>query len=350
LYVYNPFFGSVQGYFFPGDMKRRDPSPSGLTRIVLGGIMPSSMSAERPTMNPHANSLKKQRGQRMGVPVPAISLRKAIELMNKVWEKEKRNPAPVSAIMHHWGYGAKSSGGFQAVASLKKFGLLLELGSKDRRALQLSPLALDILKSSNIDLKEYTKLIQQAALEPKAHQELWEKWGAVLPSDQTFEAFLVFEKSFSEEAAKDFIGVYKDTIGFAKLKAGDTVGETKGESNETLEEPKDTPQEIPENSSNTQRTIPPKMDPKYLTLPTDAGDAAIPMGMSLRDFQLFKQALDLFRRKIIGEIVFPVGAIWRNNDSDKPLIIVKEMGEKDGVRFFESLDGTGIPETELKFI
>jgi len=40
-------------------------------------------------------------------------------------------------------------------------------------------------------------------------------------------------------------------------------------------------------------------DTKYFTVPTDAGEAMIPLGMSEGDFDLFKKALDLFKSKIV---------------------------------------------------
>jgi hypothetical protein len=33
--------------------------------------------------------------------------------------------------------------------------------------------------------------------------------------------------------------------------------------------------------------------------------------------------------------------------NDKPVTIVAEMGEEDGLKYYKSEDGTGIPGTEL---
>ncbi len=164
-----------------------------------------------------------------GPAVPAINLEKSLGLMRTVWEKEKRNPAPVNSIVTHWGYKAKSSGGFLAIASLKRFGLLDEQGSGQQRTLKLSALALDLLKNETTDAAEYLRLLKTAALHPKFHREMWTKYGTELPSDQTIQSFLVFDKHFPEDTAKGFIREYKETIGFAKLAEGDTVPETGGE-------------------------------------------------------------------------------------------------------------------------
>ena len=151
-----------------------------------------------------------------GPAVPTVNLQKALDLMRIVWAEEKRNPAPVSVILTHWKYKPKSSGGLQAIASLKRFGLLEEQGSGEKRTLKLTPLALDILKNETVDAAEYIRLLKEAALNPKFHRLLWEKHGTEMPSDQTLEKNLVFDMRFSEDAAKHFVKEYKDTLAFAK--------------------------------------------------------------------------------------------------------------------------------------
>jgi hypothetical protein len=247
-----------------------------------------------------------------------------------------------------------------AVASLKRYGLLEEQGSKEKRTLKLSQLALDILKNASTDLKEYYRLLGQAAMHPKAHSELWARYGAELPSDATLQNYLVFDRRLGEAAAKQFIRVYKDTISFARITGDDTVKEQADTEESMTSEKSDAkatlartvvPQTMAPFRSVPQGPILPLQNPatKYFAIPTDIGDAMIPMGMSEADFGLFEKALTLFKPKIIRNARFPVGAIWRNKDSDKPVTIVGEMGEKDGQRYFKSQDGTGIPESELTF-
>src|SRR5438270_379154 len=108
--------------------------------------MTTPIKAVNPKQQSPQDDAKSQRRTR-GPAVPTINLEKAIALIRKVWEKEKRNPAPVSSIVTHWGYKPKSSGGFLAIASLKRFGLLDEQGSSKQRTLKLSQLALDLLKN-----------------------------------------------------------------------------------------------------------------------------------------------------------------------------------------------------------
>ena len=44
------------------------------------------------------------------------------------------------------------------------------------------------------------------------------------------------------------------------------------------------------------------------------------------------------------------GRHLENSGSDTPIVILGTMGEKDGLRYYQSGDGTGIPENELEFI
>jgi hypothetical protein len=295
-----------------------------------------------------------------GVPVPGNNLQRCLELMRKVWEFEKRNAAPVPAILKNWGYGTKSSGGFIAIASLKRFGLLDEEGSNEKRTLKLSGFALDLLKNETVNPKEYQRLLKVAALNPAFHKEIWAKYGQELPSETTIESFLVFDKHFREDAAKAFIKQYKETISFAKLNESDSVedGDKSDEESESDEKNKLPvvppvplqPKITPLNPMNTN--VPPG------TLPIPVADkiAMVPFPMTEEDFDLFIGTLQLWKKKLVRAlspipptVKLPANAVWKNNDTDKPVKIVAVMGEQNGELFYQSEDGTGIPVSQLTF-
>lgn len=46
---------------------------------------------------------------------------------------------------------------------------------------------------------------------------------------------------------------------------------------------------------------------------------------------------------------FPKKAIWRNQDFDMPVTIVAIYGEHNGIIWYRSATGTGIPGHELEF-
>lgn len=295
--------------------------------------------------------------QKRGAGFPTLTLQKAISLMQKVWAKENRNTAPASAIVEHWGYGAKSSGGFQALATLKRFGLLEEVAGTGPRSLKVSQAALDLMKYESTDPAAYRKQLKFMALLPDLHEAIWNKYGHVLPSDKTLETHLVFERHFSEDSARQFIRLYKETISFAKLTEGDSVEETMKPIAENgggkLEKPSQTiSDEKPKDDNLVDNTI----NTGELPIPIAGKLARIPFPMSEDDFDLFIGTLQLWKKKIVRklssippEIKLPTNAVWKNNDTDKPVKIVAVMGERDGVLFYQSDDGTGIPASQLKF-
>jgi hypothetical protein len=156
---------------------------------------------------------------------PYLSVDEAIEKARVVYQHEKRNAAPADAIVTHWGYKPTTSNGRMCVAALKKYGLMEEAGSANNRLLRLSRLALDILL---LDEKEHyqqrLKAIQESALMPKIHSELWQRWGAELPSTPSMRAYLIRERDFNDSYADQFIKQYRRTISFARLDTEGTIG------------------------------------------------------------------------------------------------------------------------------
>jgi len=289
---------------------------------------------------------------------PTLSLQKAIALMQKVWEKEKRNPAPATAILEHWEYAPKSSGGFQALASLKRFGLLEEVPGTAQRTLKVSPMALDLMKYESTDPVAYRKQLKYLALLPDINEEIWNKYGHELPSDKTIETYLVFDRHFPEDTAKQFIRLYKETISFAKLTEADTVEEAKLPSNEMASAKQANPpsggsDEKLKDNNNVETAI----NPSELAIPIAGKMARIPFPMSEEDFELFSETVKLWKKKLVRKltaippaVALPANAMWKQNDgSHKPVKIVALMGEKDGERYYQSEDGTGLPASQLTF-
>ncbi|MDB6151379.1 MAG: hypothetical protein JWQ44_2827 [Chthoniobacter sp.] len=50
-----------------------------------------------------------------------------------------------------------------------------------------------------------------------------------------------------------------------------------------------------------------------------------------------------------SEDTFPKQAAWKNRDNDMPVTITGIAGARDGVTYYQSSTGTGIPETEIEF-
>jgi hypothetical protein len=309
----------------------------------------SDGNATTPTPKPETSEVKRAGGY------PMVSLPKAVSMMQKVWEKEKRNAAPATTIVEHWGYAAKSSGGFSALASLKRFGLLEEVTGAATRSLKVSAMALDLLKYEGTDTAAYRKLLKSLALLPDWYQMMWNKYGCELPSDKTLESFLVFEQHLTEESAQQFIKLYKETISFAKLSESDMVEETKPPATENGDG-KSKGSQTGDGGIKSKNSMEMIVNPGELPIPIAGKVALVPFPMTEEDFDLFIGTLKLWKKKLVRKLVsippsitLPASAIWSNNDADKQVKIVALMGERDGELYYKSDDGTGIPASQLKF-
>ncbi|MDZ4870189.1 MAG: hypothetical protein SGI91_22940 [Alphaproteobacteria bacterium] len=151
---------------------------------------------------------------------PFISVQKALEKAEQLRVAEGGRPkhfSPRPAIAKAWEMGEKTGPTKQTIAALGYFGLFEFEGSGEDRSARLTDTALKILLDKQPVSPERDALVQKVALTPTIHKELWEKWGADLPSDPTLETFLVRDRGFSEDGAKDLMEAYKETIKFAKL-------------------------------------------------------------------------------------------------------------------------------------
>lgn len=167
---------------------------------------------------------RKKRKQR-SPSYPGIGLEAAIERARILHEQEGRNPAPINAVLQHWGYSSKSGAGMVAVAALKKFGLLVDEGRGTDRKARVSNLGRAIILDGREDSPERDDAIRRAALSPDIHRELWNKYSGTLPSDATLRHFLRFEKGFTDSAADELIAQFRETVSFAQLSPSDTVSD-----------------------------------------------------------------------------------------------------------------------------
>jgi hypothetical protein len=156
---------------------------------------------------------------------PFISLEKAINRARELYRHDNRHASPVAAAIKHWGFAEKSSGGQQTIAALKQYGLLADDGSGADRRVKLTDRALSILLDEVENSPEKSKAIRDAALAPKLFAEMFNKWGAELPSPETMRTFLRRDKGFNDEVLGVVIRAFKDSVSFAKLGQSDKVAD-----------------------------------------------------------------------------------------------------------------------------
>ncbi len=233
---------------------------------------------------------------------PAIDLQVAIERAQGLYDKENRHGAAVQTVLSHWGYSLKSSGGAQALAALKSFGLTFEEGMGSSRRIRLSDLAIKILLDKREGSKDRAAALQEAALAPKIHSELWEEFGGQLPSDENLRYTLLVDRLFTVNGADDFIREFQSTLSFSGLLSSGSISEPDGDESTT-----DNEQEQKDGGARTgglqvqlpvRQEVKPGMKQDVFTLPE--GDVMIqwPGQLSQRSFDRAKAWLDLMAMKL----------------------------------------------------
>ena len=148
---------------------------------------------------------------------PYIPVQKALEQASALHRKEGDYLAPLPSAVAAWGYSPKSSGGRQTLATLKYYGLIDVVGDGDSRKIKVSDIARRIILDKREDETEKRRLIRSVGLSPSAHKALYEEYPNGLASDRTVEHFLIFDRGFNSEAAKELLTEFKETARYIQL-------------------------------------------------------------------------------------------------------------------------------------
>ena len=258
---------------------------------------------------------------------PAFGLEEAIRKADVVYEDVERRPVPVDVLASHWESSTTSSGFLTAIAALKQFGLSVDECKGPGRRLHLSDLALDI-HIHELDSPERIKALKMAALSPKIHQELWEKYQGNLPtSDAAIRVYLLKGRKeegkgepFNKDAVDPFVRQFRSTIAFAGLDSSDKIPSADEEGGDQREEKQfDSSKAVryPSRQRGGQPAQPPPPQPQrrqnmqaeqgfqQATFPMNGGDAIVqwPEGISAEEFKDFEDWLQLVIRKAKRSVV-----------------------------------------------
>lgn len=290
---------------------------------------------------------------------PSISLPVAVDAVRKLWDAQRKGELHIDSALKVLGYSSRNGAALRIIAALNHYGLIEENGSKDTRRIRLSEPAQDIIHLPESEPRRQ-KALREAALLPTIHFSLWERYGAQLPDDAAIRPFLVRDKNFNDAMVGTVIANYRSTLEFAKM---DTPGDDNADVETVAPAPKsrgfaDWPPVAPPPVAVTPKEL--SMTTLENELPVLVGNnrvARIPFPMAADDFDLLIETLTLWKKKIVRpepeqsnpakDMMFPRKAIWKNKDHDVPVEIVDISGEQDGVRYYKSSTGTGIPGNEL---
>lgn len=230
---------------------------------------------------------------------PAINLETAVRRARELYDREHQHLTSVSTVATHWKYKSLNGPAHLALAALKKYGLIVDDGKGTSRRAGLTDLAVDILE--NPDRRARDEALQQAALNPPIHRELWESFGNSPLSDANLKWTLTRERGFTESGATEFVRVYKDTVAFAKLDSlippSSVQAELEGTSGVAAEpdEPDPSAQQQREERGSSLSTIP-------YTIPVFNGRSVVVEGqfpLSERDWEQFMTVLAAMKPALV---------------------------------------------------
>jgi len=149
---------------------------------------------------------------------PNITLQQAIARAEVVFKHFKRHPTGKEQLGEKWEMSPKSSTLRLTLAALRAYGLLEEAPAKGEPMHKLSELALDIIADLPAGDPRRARAIQQAALSPRVHAELFDEWGGSdLPDDSEIRRYLVRTLKFNDNTVDTFIRSFRSTLEFAGL-------------------------------------------------------------------------------------------------------------------------------------
>ncbi len=156
---------------------------------------------------------------------PAIDLGTALQRAVELYKVAPRHPVPLSVAAEEWGFSAKSSSTKTVAAALKRFGLVRDVGSSEKRQLELTDAGRELaFLNEERDADRWRQLVLQAAMQPKIHRQVLDHFGGPLPDDRVVLRYLLFDLGFSDEAtAQDFLRRLSATLDFAGIRGTNEI-------------------------------------------------------------------------------------------------------------------------------
>jgi hypothetical protein len=160
-------------------------------------------------------------------PYPYIGLGRAIERAELLYAKARHFPVALPTAAEAWGTKITSSATLQTAAALLQYGLVDDQGARDTRRFKLSELGLKIVMDKRPSSSERAAAMKEAALNPNIFNDLWSQFGSALGLDDsilihalTLERAQNKKAPYSQEAAREVVRVYRETIAHSGLSDG----------------------------------------------------------------------------------------------------------------------------------
>lgn len=279
-------------------------------------------------MEPNTDSTKTTPQRTRSPGYPTMNLEDAIEKVAALWEKAGKQQVGLDVVSEIWGLSPTSSSSPQHLATLKRYGLIDDVGDGKRRLVRLTPLAIKIIAHPK-GSPDHQDALKKAALTPEIFGDLLQRYGDNLNvSDSLIRSHLIVDRDFNKDVVDRLIKSFRDTITYADLKASDAS--ISKESDQSSDESPGKLNQPPQNLLDKDKisgdvmsqqrekllddTIP-KMREFTLPMPNGGIYIRVPVPFSEEDFETFKKSLDLFKNWLIAS-----GEASKKEKTDKSIL------------------------------
>lgn len=219
--------------------------------------------------------------------------------MDQLYQKDGLQQVHVEIALKHVGLDPSAYVAIRALAALRGFGLLDEVGTKKEKEIWPSRLAKSIILDKRQSSQERLRALRKAAFSYEIIQELAQKWNDQLASDEEIETTLLVDKAFTPRAASRFKTVFRDTYQYAEL-GKSAIIQPDEESHEGIETKKDS-------GMNMVSGLPPiqvSPDRRKDVVSLIGGDQIIldrPLSLSRRNYEIFVGYIKLMEAAWVAE-------------------------------------------------
>lgn len=165
---------------------------------------------------------------------PLITLQRGFELIDILYKNHNIYFVALEVIGKDWGFSFKSSHLAQLISALTSYKLIDVEGVGNTRRIKISDFAFKIITDKRTETEEQRKiLIQEAALGPDIFKKICTIYPSGLPADTALEYELIHQFRFNPKSVKEFIGIFRRTMAFAKIYESGIIGDE----NKPIKEP-----------------------------------------------------------------------------------------------------------------
>ena len=233
---------------------------------------------------------------------PYLDLRSSLDRLRELFEAERDHPTPYNVVAPHWGYAESSSTGRRVLSALAQFGLLEAEKKGDNHVVRITPLGKKIAIDKRPESPDRDEAIRTAALRPSIYEQIWQRWGADLPSEESLAYHLELDFGFNPNAIDGFVKDYVHTIQFAGLDSSATSDGDDQDKEADIEEPGESTDDadwgkgqartdLPDTNAQVGNERSSSAAPLDLLIPLDGNTRAtlrVPSEMSEKGYRLLK--------------------------------------------------------------